>query len=254
LSSLAQQRTILRDRHLNDGSDAQVIQPQRIGRAMERAMDKAIDTSRTVAVDGSTFGTVLSLVMSIIALLALGILTAFFVLFAVTMGNTVFVFFSYVLAGCCALGAFVCVMRIRECGKFLKISNNVLTISPDGIRDRRVTEELVPWQAVKSVRTTVHEPDHYYATRMFGGVTPVRRTPLDVVLDIDPALISQALKHQALISSGASRMLGMRDALEDTRPWITLTIDLWRLRNITASTLYDICQAYVAAARGKHAG
>jgi hypothetical protein len=221
---------------------------------MERAMNRAIDTSRTVAVEGSTSGTVLSLVVSIIALLALGILTAFFVLFAATMGDTVFVFFSCVLAGCCALGAFGCLMRIRECRKFLKVSNNVLTISPDGIRDRRVTEELVPWQAVKSVRTIAHESEHYYAHLMLAGVTPVRRTPLDVVLDIDPALISQALKHQALISSGAPRMLGMRDALQDTRPWITYTIDLWRLKDINASTLYDICQAYMAAAHGKRAG
>jgi hypothetical protein len=227
-------------------------------------MDTAIDTSRTVAVDGSTFGTVLSLVMSIIALLALGVLTTFFVLFALAMGDTVFVFFSCVLAGGCALGAFVSLMRIRECGKFLRISNNVLTISPDGIRDRRVTEELVTWQAVKSVRTTAHEPEHYYVNRIFGGVIPVQRTPLDVVLDIDPALISQALKHQ-LASSAASPVLGMReevedaredtreDTLEDTHPWITYTIDLWRLKNVTASGLYDICRAY-AAAHGKRTG
>jgi hypothetical protein len=231
---------------------------------MERVMDTAIETSRTVAVDGSMFGTVLSLVMSIIALLALGILTTFFVLFAIAMGDTVFVFFSCVLAGGCALGAFVSLMRIRECGKFLKISSGVLTISPDGIRDRRVTEELVPWQAVKSVRTTAHEPEHYYVNRIFGGVIPVQRTPLDVVLDIDPALISQALKHQ-LVSSGASRVLGMREELqdthkdthedthEDTHPWVTYTIDLWRLKNVTASALYDICRAY-AAAHGKRTG
>jgi hypothetical protein len=222
--------------------------------AMERALDRAIDTSRTVVIEGSKFGTVLSVMMSTIALIALGILTAFFVLFAVTMGNTAFVFFSYILAACCALGAFACVMKIRECGKFLKISNKVLTISPDGIRDRRVTEELVPWQAVKSVRTIAHEPEHYYANRMFGSVTPVRRTPLDVVLDIDPALISEALKHQAFISSGAWRLLSTRDALQDTRPWITYTIDLWRLKDINASTLYDICQAYATAARAKPAG
>ena len=223
---------------------------------MERATDGAIDTSRTIAVDGSTFDAGLSLVISIVALLALSILTAFFVLFAITMGNTVFVFFSGVLAGGCALAAFVCLRRIRECAKFLKVSSNVLTISPDGIRDRRVTEELVPWQAVKSVRTTPHE--HYYASRMFGGVTPVQRTPLDVVLDIDPALISQALKQQALVRSGASRMLGMRDppqdAPQDAHPWITYTIDLSRLKNITATTLYDTCQAYATAARGEHAG
>src|SRR5262245_46752011 len=230
---------------------------------MERAMDGAIDTSRTIAVDGSTFDAVLSLVISIVALLALSILTAFFVLFATTMGNAVFVFFSGVLAGGCALAAFVCLRKIRECAKFLKVSSNVLTISPEGIRDRRVTEELVPWQAVKSVRTTPHDHyyEHYYASRMFGGVTPIQLTPLDVVLDIDPALISQALRQQALIRSGASRMLGMRDppqdtrqdarqdTPQDTRPWITFTIDLWRLQNITASTLYDICQAYVRSIR-----
>jgi len=226
---------------------------QSIGRAMGYATDGAIDTSRTVAVDGSTFDTILSLVTSIIALLALAALTASFVLFAVAMGNTVFIFFSWVLAGCCALGAFACLMKIRECGKFLKISNNVLTISPDGIRDRRVTEELVPWQAVKSVRTTAHEPEHYYGNRIFGGVTTVRRTPLDVVLDIDPALISQRLEQQARAISGASRTLDMGDPLQDTGPWIIFTIDLWRL-NINAGTLYDICEAYASAARAKHAG
>src|SRR5215510_5167396 len=227
---------------------------------MERAMDRAIDTSRTIAVEGSTFDAVLSLAISIVALLALSILTAFFVLFAITMGNTVFVFFSGVLAGGCALGAIVCVRRIRECATFLKVSSNVLTISPDGIRDRRVTEELVPWHAVKSVRTTPHE--HDYASRVLGGITSVQRTPLDVVLDIDPALISQALKQQALIRSGASRMLGMRDppqdmpkdTLQDTPPWITYTIDLWRLKDMNVSTLFDICQAYAAAARAKQAG
>ena len=221
-------------------------------------MDGAIDTSRTITVEGSAFDAVLSLAISIVALLALGILTAFFVLFAITMGNTVFVFFSGVLAGGCALGAFVCLRRIRECATFLKVSSNVLTISPDGIRDRRVAEELVPWQAVKSVRTTPHE--HDYASRMFGGITPVQRTPLDVVLDIDPALTSQALKQQALIRSGASRMLGMQDlpqdtredTPQDTRSWITYTIELSRLKNVTVNTLYDICQAY-AAAHGKHA-
>jgi len=237
---------------------------------MERAMDRAIDTSRTIAVEGSTFDAVLSLAISIVALLALSILTAFFVLFAITMGNTVFVFFSGVLAGGCALGAIVCVRRIRECATFLKVSSNVLTISPDGIRDRRVTEELVPWHAVKSVRTTPHE--HDYASRVLGGITSVQRTPLDVVLDIDPALTSQALKQQALIRSGASRMLGMQDLPQDTpqdlpqdtrqdtrpdtrpdtRSWITYTIELSRLKNITVNTLYDICQAY-AAAHGKHA-
>jgi hypothetical protein len=215
-------------------------------------MDRAIDTSRTIAIEGSTFDALLSLAISIVALLALGILTAFFVLFAITMGNTVFVFFSGVLAGGCALGAFVCLRRIRECATFLKVAGNVLTISPDGIRDRRVTEELVPWQAVKSVRTTPHE----YASRMFGGFSPVQRTPLDVVLDIDPALTSQALKQQALIRSGAARMLGMQDPSQDTpqdtRSWITYTIELSRLKNITVNTLYDICQAY-AAAHGKHA-
>ena len=219
-----------------------------------RAMNRPIDTSRTVVVEGSTFGTVLSLLVSIIALLALGILTAFFLLFAITMGNALFVFFSCILAGGCGLSAFACLRRIRECGKFLTVSGNVLTISPDGIRDRRVTEELVPWPAVKSVRTIAHEPEHYYANRMFGAVIPVRRTPLDVVIDIDPALISQTLQRQALISSEASRMLGMRDPLQDTRPWITYTIDLWRLKDINASKLYDICQAYATAARAKHAG
>ncbi len=34
---------------------------------------------------------------------------------------------------------------------------------------------------------------------------------------------------------------------------MTFTIDQWRLKNITASALYDICEAYATAAQGKRA-
>lgn len=45
---------------------------------------------------------------------------------------------------------------------------------------------------------------------------------------------------------------GQRLPIQDTRPWMTFTIDLWRLKNITASALYDLCEAYANAARVKH--
>jgi len=76
---------------------------------------------------------------------------------------------------------------------------------------------FVPWQAVKSVRTALHEPDYYLAD---GKKIPIRRTPMDVVLDVDPRLASQRLKEQALIS-GAAHMLGVRAPLQDTCPWIS---------------------------------
>ena len=41
---------------------------------------------------------------------------------------------------------------------------------------------------------------------------------------------------------------GHRLPIKDTRPWMTFTIDLWRLKNINASALYDICEAYATAA------
>jgi hypothetical protein len=146
----------------------------------------------------------------------------------------------------------VCTGNIFQCRKFLKISDNVLTITPDGIRDQRVLEEFVPWRAVKSVRTVEHEPDYYLAPQGPGRVTPVRRAMMDVVLDLDPALVSQTFKAQAHLSDifGA---FGHRLPIKDTRPWMTFTIDLWRLKNINASALYDICEAYVTTARAKRA-
>lgn len=211
-------------------------------------MDQPVDTSRTVAIVASRFGTIWKLVWSIVGLLVAGALTALLILLASEGQVSVPPFILYVFAGIVAVFALACLVSIIDCGMFLKIANNVLTISPEGIRDRRVTEELVPWRAVRSVRTAVHEPDYYLGNHTSGTVTPIRHTPMDVVLDIDPALTSETLKQQALIISGVSHKLGGRVALNDTRPWITYTINLWRLKNITASTLYDICQAYATAA------
>jgi hypothetical protein len=215
-------------------------------------MVEAIDTSRTIAVNGSRFGTVWKLIWSIAGLLVAGGLTALLILFASHDHVPAFIF--YVFAGIAAIFVLGSLVSIIECAMFLRISNNVLTISPEGIRDRRVTEDLVPWRAVRSVRTAADGPDYYLAHDAPGKVTPIRHTPLNVVLDIDPALISQALKQRAFLITEFSRRAGMRDALDDTRPWITFTIDLWRLKNITANALYDICQAYATAAQAKHAG
>jgi hypothetical protein len=221
---------------------------------MERAMDKPIDTSRTVAIVASRFGTIWKLVWSIAGLLVAGPLTALLILLASQDNTGLPAFIFYVFAGIAAIFVLGSLVSIIECAMFLKISNNVLTISPEGIRDRRVTEEIVPWRAVRSVRTAADGPDYYLAHDAPGKVTPIRHTPLNVVLDIDPALISQALKQRAFLITEFSRRVGMRDALDDTRPWITFTIDLWRLKNITANALYDICRAYATAAQAKHAG
>jgi hypothetical protein len=215
-------------------------------------MVETIDTSRTIAVYGSRFGTVWKLIWSIVGFLVAGGLTALLIGLALHDQPIVPVFLLYVLSGLGVLLTLASLASIIECGMFLKISSNVLTISPDGIRDRRVAEELVPWQAVRSVRTAVRAPDHYYANSS-GRITPIRRTSMDIVLDIDPALTSQTFRQRALLTSQFSSIVGKRDALEDTRPWITYTIDLWRLKNVTASTLYDICQAYATAAHARHA-
>jgi len=211
-------------------------------------MDKPIDTSRTVAIVGSRFGTIWKLVWSITGLLVTGALIALLILLASEGQVGVPAFMLYIFAGIASIFALGSLVSIIECGMFLRVANDVLTISPEGIRDRRVTEELVPWRAVRSVRTAAHGPDYYVAPDAPGKVSPIRHTPLNVVLDIDPTLISQALKQQAFLVTEFSRKAGMRDALDDTRPWITFTIDLWRLKNITANALYDICQAYASAA------
>jgi len=227
---------------------------------MSNAIKTSIDTSRTVVVAGSTAGTRWKLVKSAVGILVGSGLVALLINLLMTAkpdpANVDGVFY-YVLVG---LGYFLvflfglmvltCIGTIFECRKYLKMSANILTISPDGIRDRRVMEEFLPWQAVKAVRTVDHEPDFYLGDGTPGKVTPIRRTPMDVVLDLDPALTSEALKQQVLISQ-VGRMLGARTPVQDTRPWITFTIDLWRLKNITAGTLYDTCEAYLEAARAK---
>jgi len=228
-------------------------------RAMSNAIKTSIDTSRTIVVAGSTAGTRWKLVRSTIGILVGSGLVALLVslLWTAAPGPAADGFLYYCLVG---LGYFLvfffglmvlaCIGTIFECRKYLKMSADILTISPDGIRDRRVMEEFLPWQAVKAVRTADHEPDFYLGDGTPGKVTPIRRTPMDVVLDVDPALTSEALKQQVLIA-GFARMAGMRTPVQDTRPWITFTIDLWRLKNITAGALYDTCEAYLVAARAK---
>jgi len=75
---------------------------------------------------------------------------------------------------------------------------------------------------------------------------------MDVVLEIDPALTSQTFKDQTRVY-GVLRGLGARPPVEDTRPWITFRIDLWRLKDTDATTLYDVCEAYATAAQAKRA-
>ncbi len=224
---------------------------------MDKTID-SIDTSRTVVITGSTLGTVWKLIWSAIGLLVAGGLAVLLMTRLLTAPPSsggpdyFFMAMGYFFVFLFALIVIVCTGNIFQCRKFLKISDNVLTLTPDGIRDQRVLEEFVPWRAVKSVRTVEHEPDYYVAPQGPGRVTPVRRVMMDVVLDLDPALVSQTFKAQAHLSDifGA---FGHRLPIKDTRPWMTFTIDLWRLKNINASALYDICDAYATAARGKRA-
>ena len=222
-------------------------------------MDKtinSIDTSRTVVITGSRLGTVWKLAWSTIGFfLAGGVLTLLMKLLLAAEPSSggpdkFFVVFGYLFVFLFALMVVLCIASIFQCWKFLKISDNVLTIAPEGIRDRRLLEEFVPWRAVKSVRTVEHEPDYYLAPQGPGRVTPVRRAMMDVVLDLDPSLIGQRIKDYAQIS-GMLREFGGRSPVADTRPWMTFTIDLWRLKNVSASALYDICEAYATAAQGK---
>ena len=224
---------------------------------MDKTID-SIDTSRTVVITGSRLGTIWKLIWSAIGLfIAGGLVVLLMALLLQDQPNyrgadKFLTVIGYVFVFLFALMVILCIGTIFECRKFLKISDNVLTLTPDGIRDRRVLEEFVPWQAVKSVRMVEHEPDYYLAPSGAGRVTPVRRAVMDVVLDLDPALIGKMLKDYARIS-GMVREFGDRLPIKDTRPWMTFTIDLWRLKNISASTLYDICEAYVTAAHAKRA-
>ena len=229
--------------------------------AMDKAIDMSIDTSRTVVIAGSRLGTAWKLVRSAIgALVAGGLVVLLIKLLLAAHSDSgdlkpilyLLMAIGYLFVLFFGLMAILCTGNIFECRKFLKISDNVLTMTPDGIRDRRLLEEFVPWQAVKSVRTVEHEPDYYLAPQGPGRVTPVRRSMMDVVLDLDPSLISQRFKDYAQLS-GILRAFGDHAPIKDTRPWMTFTIDLWRLKNINASVLYDICEAYATAARAKRA-
>jgi hypothetical protein len=224
---------------------------------MNKTID-SIDTSRTVVIAGATLGTVWRLVLSAIALFVAGGLAVLLMTRLLTAppssggADYFFMAMGYFFVFLFALIVIVCTGNIFQCWKFLKMSDNVLTITPDGIRDGRVLEEFVPWRAVKSVRTVEHEPDYYLAPQGPGRVTPVRRAMMDVVLDLDPALVSQTFKTQAHLSD-IFGTFGHRLPIKDTRPWMTFTIDLWRLKNVSASALYDICEAYATAAQGKRA-
>ena len=224
---------------------------------MDKTID-SIDTSRTVLIRGSTLGTAWKLVWSAIALLVAGGLAVLLMTRLLTAppisggADYFFMAMGYFFVFLFALIVIVCAGNIFQCWTFLKMSDNVLTITPDGIRDRRVLEEFVSWRAVKSVRTVEHEPDYYLAPQGAGRVTPVRRAAMDVMLDLDPALVSQTFKTQAHLSD-IFGTVGHRLPIKNTRPWMTFTIDLWRLKNVSASALYDICEAYAAAAQGKRA-
>jgi hypothetical protein len=227
---------------------------------MDKLID-SIDTSRTVVIAGSRLGTVWKLIWSAIGLFVAGGLVVLLMSLLLEERSDsrdpvyILMVIGYVFVFLFALMVVLCIGTIFECRKFLKISDSVLTITPDGIRDRRLLEEFVPWKAVKSVRTVEHEPDYYLAPQGPGRVTPVRRAAMDVVLDLDPALIGQTLKTYAQLSETFEKfgVFSDRPPIKNTRPWMTFTIDLWRLKNITASALYDICDAYATAARAKRA-
>ncbi len=178
---------------------------------MDKTID-SIDTSRTVVISASTLGTIWKLVWSAIGLFVAGglVVVLMTLLLAARPGSEDLSYFQmaigYLFVFLFALIVIACIGNIVQCRNFLKISDNVLTMTPDGIRDRRLLEEFVPWQAVKSVRTVEHAPDYYLAPQGPGRVTPVRRSMMDVVLDLDPALISQAFKDYARIPGCWARL------------------------------------------------
>jgi len=116
-------------------------------------MDRTVDTSRTIVVTGSTLGTRWRLVWYSAGLLLWSGLIALLIVLLRAAGEwSIDPVPYYALFG---LGCFLvfffavlvmlCLSTILESRKFLKISGNVLTITPNGIRDRRLTEEFVPW-------------------------------------------------------------------------------------------------------------
>ena len=106
--------------------------------------------------------------------------------------------------------------------RLLTMRGPVVTIAPQGIRDRRVAAELIPWKAIRGISTWEH------------GRQKV------MVLNVDPAFEKQlSLTRVAQWSRGPNRKLGI-DGLCVTAQGLKIDYD----------TLLNTTTAYAEAARG----
>jgi hypothetical protein len=116
--------------------------------------------------------------------------------------------------------------------KFLKYRRDIVTITPSGLRDRRLMEEFIPWRAVRAVRLKVSQSFTVVPTGFMGGAYLSRAVSSVIELDVDPAYISR----------GGDWTL---------RRSLTLEIGVDGLRT-DGPALRDIFKAYAAAAYRRH--
>jgi hypothetical protein len=79
------------------------------------------------------------------------------------------------------------------CGRewrWLTRKNVVLSVSPEGILDKRVMDELVPWQAVLAIRQAKYTSTIVVASGGHGGAVPVTTEGTLVEIDFDACYLS----------------------------------------------------------------
>jgi hypothetical protein len=206
-------------------------------------MKETIDTSRVVVIPASTFGSRCQLFFSALGILAIG---GFFGWIFVEMwlqpapppGVQVSYaprgFEEWTVVGLLISFVLICVAGLVSARQFLKISGDIVTVAPDGIRDRRATEDFVPWQAVRSVSLAEGQPNYYIRRGSIG--VPVY-AGLEVVLNLDPALTDRTAIAQAVLLR----------TIHYTLPWMTFRINTVSLKKTNAIQFYELCQAYWAA-------
>jgi hypothetical protein len=100
----------------------------------------------------------------------------------------------------------------------------IVTVTPDGIRDRRLAAELIPWSAVSGISA-------WQGRRVRG-----------IVLDVDPLVESQlTLTRMARWARAPNRQVGIEGLL----------IEVTGL-NVNFDRLLGICRSHVLASRRTH--
>jgi hypothetical protein len=96
--------------------------------------------------------------------------------------------------------------------RLLFVRGPVITISPEGIRDRRVAADVIPWSAIRRISTWEHSGQRV------------------LVLNVDPAVErTLRLSMIAKYTRGANRALGA-DGLAVTAQGLKISYDeLWKL-------------------------